>query len=137
MTVAVDDPVFAAVASEDIVLSSTGGRLRLPLRYPDSSTFDARFSAPTATVQAVLPSRLLVPREVAPGQAAVGVTAFAHRRTDVGTYHEFGVFIPVAYRPHGGSDEVTGAYCAFLPVTTEEARAAGVDVWGFPKFVAE
>jgi len=137
MAIAVDDPFFAAVASEEIVLPSTGGHLRLPLRYPDSSIFAAQFAAPTAAVRAGLPSPMLVPREVAPGRVAVGVTAFHHRLTDVGTYHELGVFVPVAYRPHEGGDEVPGSYCAFLPVTTEAARVAGIDVWGFPKFVAE
>jgi hypothetical protein len=136
MTVPVDDPFFAAVAYEEAVLPSTGRHLRLPLRYPDSSTFDARFTAPTAVVRAVLPSPMLVPREVAPGRVAVGVTVFDHRGSDVGTYGELGVFLPVAYHPPDGGGEVTGAYCALLPVTTEEACVAGIDVWGFPKFVA-
>lgn len=137
MTITVDDPFFAAIESEDIVLPSTGGRLWLPLRYRNLSTFAAQFATPTASARAALPSPLLVPREVAPGQVAVGVSAFDHRLSDLAPYRELGVFIPVAYRLDNGRDEVPGQYCAFLPVTTEEACVAGIDVWGFPKFVAQ
>jgi hypothetical protein len=88
-------------------------------------------------VRAALPSPALAPREAAPGRVAVAVTAYDHRRSDLAPYRELGVWIPVAYRAGGGGVEVPGHYCYALPVTTEEARAAGVEGWGFPKYVAE
>lgn len=137
MTIAVEDPFFAAVAFEPFVLPSTGRAVRLPLRYRDYATFAAQFPADAAAVRAALPSPALVPREVAPGRAAVSITAYDHRLGDLAPYRELGVSIPVTYRPGDGSEEVPSAWSLTLPVTTEEARVVGVDVWGVPKYLAE
>jgi hypothetical protein len=137
MTSTTADPFFANVVDEQIVLPSSEQRLRLPLRYQESSTFTAHFLAPTAVVQEALPSLRLRPHEVELGRVLVSVTAFNHRRSDLAPYHELGVFIPATYQADREPEVVTGAYCLTLPVTTEEARVAGSDAWGFPKYVAD
>jgi hypothetical protein len=136
MTSTTADPFFADRVDE-IVLTSSGQPLRLPLRYQESSTFTAHFLAPTAAVQAALPSPRLTPHAVEPGRTLVSVTAFNHRRSDLAPYHELGVFIPATYQSDREYEALTGAYCLTLPVTTEEARGAGSDVWGFPKYLAD
>jgi hypothetical protein len=131
------DAYFADLVDEQIVLPSSGQSLRLPLRYQESSTFTAHFLAPMAAVQAALPSPRLTPHEVEPGHALVSVTAFNHRRSDLAPYLELGVFIPATYQSDREHGALTGAYCLTLPVTTEEARAVGSDVWGYPKYLAD
>lgn len=136
MTSATDDPFFADHVPQDVVLPSTGARLRLPLRYYDLSTFSAHFAAPTDAVQAALPSPALRPREIAPGRAVVTVTAYDYRDSDLAPYRELGIFVAATFDPGQGSETVDGAYCLTLPVTSEEALAAGVAGWGFPKYLA-
>lgn len=45
--------------------------------------------------------------------------------------------MPVNYKYNNKSEAVSGYYYIYLPVTTEDARWAGVDIYGFPKFLAE
>ena len=137
MSSSLQDPLFANLVDQQIVLPSSGQSLRLPLRYQESSTFTAHFLAPLAALQAALPSARLTPHEVEPGRALVSVTAFNHRRSDLAPYHKLGVFIPATYQAGREHEALTGAYCLTLPVTTEEARGAGIDVWGYPKYLAD
>jgi hypothetical protein len=137
MTPTTRDPFFAGLVDEEVVLPRTGGRLRLPLRYDELSTFSALFAAPAHAVQAVLPSAALTPREVAPGQVAVALTAYDYRRSDLAPYQELGVLVSTTFDPGLGQEVVAGLYCLTLPVTSEEALVAGVAGWGFPKFLAD
>ncbi len=76
--------------------------------------------------------RALVPAELEPGEFPLCLTVFArYPESTVGPYHE--VVILVAAR--AGEEE--GFFCPFIYVTTDAALAAGREVWGFPKKLAE
>lgn len=92
---------------------------------------------------------LLGPTGVEPwpffGKALAALYAWNYRDSTVGSYNEVGLGIQ-ARRP-GTKPSVTrlamdmlaqpdqGIWVASLPVTTEEACRAGVEIWGYPKYV--
>jgi hypothetical protein len=87
----------------------------------------------------------MYPLRVTPWHAIVTITAFEYRDCDIGPYNEVSIGVPIVL------DEPSPAfvgilrkppaepklYVHHLPVTTEIARAAGVEFAGYPKFVAE
>jgi len=142
-----DEAFFAGVEIEEIELS-TGIRVGLPVRYYDWSAIMAHFPAPAAKVRELLPSDKLKPALLMPGTAVVSFAAFEyHEIADVAPYNEFGIMIPVLYEPVVNILGLPllfphwfrrfGLYIYRLPVTTQAAYDIGVEIWGYPKFVAE
>ncbi|WP_222844893.1 acetoacetate decarboxylase family protein [Haloplanus rubicundus] len=119
---------------------STGHRVELPL----STTARARgvvLPASRSGVRSILPESLR-PVRVTPTRAAVTFLSVAYDRiggSDIDPYDEFGVLFPAvpADAPPVSAIRRVGGYVDFLPVTTEPARALGVEVWGYPKAVAD
>jgi len=123
---------------------STGHRVELPL----STTARARgvvLPASRSGVRALLPDGLQ-PVQATPTRAAVTFLSVAYDRvggSDIEPYDEFGVLFPAVRADTGTPPSVAalthgvGGYVDFLPVTTEPARALGVDIWGYPKVVAD
>jgi hypothetical protein len=118
------------------------------VRYYDWSAMMAHFPAPTASLQKLLPSPRLRPAELVPGTGIVSLAAMEYRRiADVEPYNEFGIMVPVLYEPSvnvpalpllaPGRFERFGLYVHHLPVTTQEAYVFGVEIWGYPKFLAD
>lgn len=137
MTVGVSRPGGTDGAVETL---STGHRVELPL----STTARARgvvLPASRSGVRALLPDGLR-PVRATPTRAAVTFLSVAYDRiggSDVEPYDEFGVVLPAvpADAPPISAIRRVGGYVDFLPVTTEPARALGVDIWGYPKVVAD
>lgn len=138
---------FDGVEVEQTELS-TGTFIGLPVRYLEWSAMMAHFPAPTAAIRRLLPTDRLKPAELVPGTGIVSLAAMEYRRiADVEPYNEFGIMVPVLYEPARNVPglpllmpdrfERFGLYVHHLPVTTEEARVFGVELWGYPKFVAE
>jgi hypothetical protein len=119
---------------------STGHRVELPL----STTARARgvvLTASRSAVRALLPEGLR-PVRATPTRAAVTLLSVAYDRIDgcdVEPYDEFAVVLPAvpADASTWSAVEHVGGYVDYLPVTTEPARALGVEVWGYPKVVAD
>lgn len=118
---------------------------KLPAYYPDNTTMTVTFTASTAKVRRYLPHREMHPVELYPGRCLIGFTAFEYRSSEVGPYNELGIAIIITY----GRRSVPGlhvlrsllkkevsAYIWHLPVTTEPARIAGVEIYGYPKILA-
>ena len=127
---------FADVKLEEIEVS--GICFKLPVRYFDCSRIRASFPAPAAKVQEVLPSEKLKPVQIKPGTTAVSLAAYEHRHIEgFEQYNEFGISVPVLYKTADKDTGLSGIYVLHLPVTTEETCRAGVELYGFPKFIAE
>lgn len=123
---------------------STGETVTLPLST-EATVYGGVFSAARTAVDARLPPGLK-PVPVTPRRAAVAITAVEYHRIGddvMEPYDEVGVAFPAvetsdrawpyaSVRAHGVS-----GYVWYLPVTTESAKALGVDVWGYPKVVAD
>lgn len=140
-----DGITFRPVAGR---VDGTPYHVELPLRYHESSMIMGHFPAPAARLQSLLPSRRLVPVPIVPGLGVLTLVAFEHRRVDgLEPYEEVVVMVPVRLRPavnvpllpllwpHRFDD--LGFHVVHLPVTQASAWAAGIDIWGFPKTLAE
>jgi hypothetical protein len=147
-----DKSFFSEATIEEVALS-TGMRIGLPVRYYDWSWISALFPAPVAKVLRLLPSNELKPILLMPGTTMVALAAFEYRKiADVEPYNEFAISVPVQYEPAINVPGLpllfhpvlspqwyrkVGMYVHHLPVTTQAARDFGVEIWGYPKFIAE
>ncbi|SEN01468.1 Acetoacetate decarboxylase (ADC) [Halorientalis persicus] len=123
---------------------STGETVSVPLSTA-ATVYGAIFSADRGAVADLLP-RGLSPIRATPRRAAVTFLAVEYHRIGddaMKPYDEFSVMFPAveagdrswplaSLLTHGAS-----GYVWYLPVTTEPAKALGVDIWGYPKTVAE
>ncbi len=132
---------------------STGKRYELPIRYLDWACMNALFTAPVDKIRELLPSRKLKPLLLMPGKALITLMAMEYRKIEnVEPYNEFMVGIMTQYTPkvnipgwlllfhplfHPARFRKFGVYVHRLPVTTQEAYEAGVEVWGYRKTVNE
>lgn len=123
---------------------STGQTVRLPLSTT-ATIRGAVFDAPRTRVRELLPDGL-TPVGLTPRTAAVTLLSVEYHRVGVDgiePYDEFAVLFPAVHRSRTTlpllslSARATSGYVWYLPVTTESARALGVDVWGHPKVVGD
>jgi hypothetical protein len=138
-----DESFFQGV--EHTLVPWRGYHLHVPVFYTDFRMISATFLSPLDKVKALLPSSRLHPMRPMPGKAAVSVTAYEYRESDLGPYNEVMLGIPVSLdRPlplfTGSlrkSPQPLIVYVHTLPVTTEIARKVGVEFAGYPKYIAE
>ena len=142
-----DKTFFAGVNIEQVELS-TGARVGLPRRYYDWSGIMAHFPVPTAGVRKLLPTNKLKPAQLLPGTAILSFVAMEHRQiADVPPCNEFAIMVPVLYEPMVNIPGLPlvfphwfkrfGLYVHRMPVTTQEACDVGIEIWGYPKIVAQ
>lgn len=123
---------------------STGHRVELPL-VTEATITGAVVSADRDAVRELL-SDPLRPIRTAAGRAGVTLLCVEYHRIGRGSgidrYNEFGIVVPAvpgSRSPFPSVSALTrgaGGYVWYLPVTTEPARALGVDIWGYPKEIA-
>jgi hypothetical protein len=123
-----------------------GREITLPIHYRDAEAIMAFFPVPSTKAAELLPTKRFRLVEVFPGTSVLAVVAFEYRDTDVGPYNELGLCFPVLYNSRFPIPLVPlllekwypglGFYIHHLPVTTEIAWRAGLEIWGYPKFVA-
>jgi hypothetical protein len=127
-------------------LERNGTRRKLPYFYFDNTSLTAMFTASSPKVRALLPHPELRLVELLPGRCLVAFTAFEYRRTDVEPYNEVSISFLVTFRRRqvpgftvAGMmrSGVFSAYVWQLPVNTEHARAGGVDLFCYPKILAD
>jgi len=123
---------------------STGHTFELPAKL-SASIVGAVFPADSGDVAALLPTGL-EPIRATRTQAAVTVLAVSYDRVGDDTidpYDEVGVLLPAVETgtrtwPYlSALRRGVSGYVYTLPVSTEQARAFGVDIWGYPKLVAD
>ncbi len=135
---------FAGIKQWEFERDGTKGNL--PCFYYDTSSFTAIYTASTKAVRQLLPRPEMRPVEMLPGKCLVSLTAFEYKKTDIGSYNEFSIAFLITY----GSIQIPfltptiqslrrhiTAYVWQLPVTTEIARRGGVEMYGYPKFIAD
>lgn len=128
-------------------LSVNGQAVKVPLFYRDGTAMTAIFPARLSVLRSVLPDPRFVPARLAPGIGVVGITCFEYRDTDIGPYNELAISL-ILNEPYFRANlpgralisalrrHQFDAWIHHLPVTTEIARAAGVDFYNYPKFTA-
>lgn len=125
----------------------TGGSIQVPIFYQDVFAIAANFMAPTLPLKDLLPTSELVPVEILPGKGLITFIAFDYHASSIGPYRELGMAIPVRHQPRFNVPLFPAlrmaaslsfeAYVWQLPITSEVGLNAGMDIWGYPKFMAE
>jgi hypothetical protein len=117
----------------------------LPAQFSDGRVVAAVYSIPIECAREAVTPLQLYPIAL-PGQTALAVLCtFEYPQSSIGPYREFAVGIVVRSKPQSGPFSAldlfsthpdTGAWMLSMPVTSEIARRYGVELFGFPKFVA-
>jgi Acetoacetate decarboxylase (ADC) len=137
-------PFFEGVPQMDARLGDEV--VKLPIFYYDGIATGAFFPAKLGALRRLLPDRRMSPARLAPGLGVVGIMCFEYRDTDIGPYNELAISIPLnepwflSNLPGramlaGLARRQLHGWVHHLPVTTEIARVAGVDLYNYPKFI--
>ena len=140
-----NDPFFDVPKT---LTTTTEGQVQLPICYYDCSHYMALFRVDAGKAAAQLQDVPLEPVLVSRKAVAI-LSFFKYRDTTLGPYHEVGLALLVTPRGQAQTlssftdllqqtrSESLGSYVLDLPVTTPSARAAGCEIWGYPKFVTQ
>jgi Acetoacetate decarboxylase (ADC) len=110
-----------------------GRTVTMPVEVRDASNGVVMFMVPAAGAQALIPGDAFEVVDLGGGQAQLVLGIVDYRDNDLGDYHEVALVFFV--RPRGAPPEATGTFIYKLPVNQEFTRAAGFQIWGFPKTV--
>ncbi|MGD8465362.1 MAG: acetoacetate decarboxylase family protein [Anaerolineae bacterium] len=113
----------------------TGKRMGMPVHYLDMTLASGVFRLDAEQAAQLVSKERFVPSIAEDGLARCHVSALEYRNIDIlYPYNELAITIPGRMR--GVDRETELEYYLHLPVTTEDARWPGVEVFGFPKFLA-
>ena len=103
-------------------------------KYKDWSFYFIELRANHQKVKKMLEERHLLPKEIAPGETRLQIVGCEMKAVQIsGPYSEVSIQVPVEPLDDSFGDIFTHL---FLPVSTEAARWPGIDIYGFPKFIA-
>jgi Acetoacetate decarboxylase (ADC) len=135
------------VVDVEITVNGQPHIVEVPQRYYDWSFIMAHFPASSRRVRDLVPVDDLEPVEIVPGLAVLTLAGFEYRHmATLQPYNEVAVMVPVRFRPKcripllpllKPDDYDVGFWVHHLPVTTQEACNAGIQIWGLPKGVAD
>ncbi|MGC2373596.1 MAG: acetoacetate decarboxylase family protein [Solirubrobacteraceae bacterium] len=137
-------PFFDGVTQTEVTIA--GQAAKVPIFYYDGTATQAVFAARLGALRRLMPDPRFCPARLAPGLGAVAITCFEYRDTDIGPYNELAISVVLNepwFLPNlPGMALISSlrrrqlhAWVHHLPVTTEIARAGGVDFYNYPKFV--
>lgn len=120
---------------------------KLPVFYYDGNALTGIFLAKMSALKKFMPKRGYYPAPVFPGIGAIAITCFEYKDTDIRPYNEISFSIPMTYKSRCILPSASlisdlrknqfNVYVQRLPVTTEVARAGGVTVYNYPKFLSK
>jgi len=121
------------------------GPVELPILYTEASQFGVFFRVDLASARAVIGETRTVEPWPILGRAVAAIYVWEYRDSTIGGYGEVGVGIQARRKGASpslvrlgldmGAQDDQGIWVVNLPVTSEGARAAGVELWGYPKYV--
>jgi hypothetical protein len=159
-----DDQFYSVHGDTNTEMYETneGTHVPLPIIYLDGSLAGAFYLVDPIVASKMLPKSmepLLLPWPIS--KAIAGIFMFEYRNTSIGSYGETRLTIQakeknshasllhyacdmlsnVYHLPSlislcGGEQITTGLYAVTSPVTTSSAKAAGKEIWGYNKYVA-
>jgi hypothetical protein len=122
-----------------------GGSCDLPVIYRDASSFGVFFALDLAVARAAVRATAIEPWPVL-GRAVGALYCWEYRDSSIGAYGEVGLGVQcrrVGSHPSlprlgfdMGAQDDQGIWVVTLPVSTEAAFSAGVQLWGYPKYVS-
>jgi len=137
---------FKGVVQWEMTMEEWNLKAKLPVFYYDNTAMTAIYTASTDMVRRLLPRSDMHPVNVWKGRSLVAFTAFEYRDSDIDPYNEFSISFPITFRKKSipvltvlsmMARRYVTAYVWQLPVTTERARIGGVELYGYPKFLAD
>jgi hypothetical protein len=119
--------------------------LHVPVFYPKIMLMTVSILTPLERIRSLLPSARFKPYRITPWHSTLSITAFQYRESDIGSYNEVSIAVPVTLDEETPLftgvfrklPKVLMSYTHHLPVTTEIAREVGVEFSGYPKFIAD
>ena len=122
-----------------------GREVASPVEIRHATAFTAMVSVDDGATRRLLAPTGLQPVTWRPGRAACALVFVDYVDGDLGPYNEFGVcFLVNHHRPGAGASGMRavlrGEVCAYihrLPVDGDFTLAAGREIWGFPKTLAD
>jgi len=132
-------------------IKTSEGEIELPIFYYDTGVRYLNFWIDYEKASSKLAGTGLLPCKFFNGKAIASLVYFQYRRVSIEPYDEATITImvhpeslkkPLYYLPAflsktGMEKNNIGAYVLEMPVTTPVARAAGREIWGYPKFVTK
>ncbi len=140
------DPFFQYTTT---VFETSRGPFTLPMFFYETEMYFAMFLVDLAKAQEITGAEDLDAVEVAEGKALAALACFDYKNCSIDAYREVGLAIasvprgreapadPMAALAGDPDDAHMAFYVVNLPVTTDQAVAAGIEAWGFPKFRAD
>ena len=123
-----------------------GQILKAPFFYRDSTAVSALFAARIPALKTLLPDRRLRPARLLPGIGVLALSVVQHRDTDMHAFNEVAIGIVLENPDFAGIPgynllrQLRGGqgcfYIVHLPVTSDTARTAGMDIYGLDRFLA-
>ncbi len=110
-----------------------GREVALPVEVRQASAAMATFLVDADAVRRLIEPSGLRPTRLPLGRALCIIATVLYVDNDLGAYNEVAVAFPVSAGEHGPA----GAYIHQLPVNETFTLAAGRDIWGFPKWLAD
>lgn len=114
-------------------VSVLGQEVRLPVEVRVARSAAATFVVPHGAAARLMAGTGLEPKRLPGGRALCILAAVEYVDNDLGPYNEVAMCLAVGAR----EGTPPGAYIHHLPVDGEFTLAAGREVWGFPKWMAE
>lgn len=103
-----------------------------PYHYEDAKIFLALFNPPEDSIRALLPKPLR------PSQMPLAGLLFGEQPCkETGTFMEAGMLIQCLFDNPETKEEEVGVYFAYNYVDTDVAQAAGREIWGYPRKLAD
>jgi len=134
---------FEGVPQQPVSVAGYEGPM--PAFYYDYAQASVALLTPLDRIRELLPSPRLHPLRLTPRSGVTAIAAYEYRDTDLGPYNEVGIGFPVTvdrpapmltelrrFQAQGGS-----VFIWQLPVTAVIARDLGIEVAGYPKFLAD
>ncbi len=113
-----------------------GDMHEIPAKYYDVFSIIALFPVSAKKLKKYLPSKKTKLVKPFPGISLMFIVAYEYKHISVlEPYNEVGIGFPLTFKDKNQKYE--GTHFIHLPVTTELARKAGVDLLGYPKFIAD
>lgn len=111
-----------------------GEQVRMPVEIRQAQACSAVFPVPASAARRLIEYSGLEPAQPVPGRALCSLAFVRYVDGDLGPYHEFGVAMLVRAP---GRKRRLGAFIHWLPVNQSFTLAAGREIWGFPKELAD
>ncbi len=146
MTDYTSDPFFQYATN---VFETSEGPFTLPMFFYETEMFFALFVVDHDKAQDITSPEDLDAVKVGENKALVAVACYDYKSCSINAYKEVGLAIASVPKGMEAPSDPLGTllgdpdqshmafYVANLPVTTQQAVAAGIEAWGFPKFLAD